>query len=157
MIQIYKPNKSNTGAACSFGVKYDEDNLSRSSIFLNIIKQHSWNEQTGNGSFSENKDDKENSIAIKFNIFEAGKMISAINDFRPVAFFHKTEDYTTQISITPWAKKYDFNERGSKKEYTEKCFGVSVSRNGNTFKIPLDSGEIECVKIFLQKCISKTV
>ena len=76
-LQIYKPNKSNTGFAFSFYM--GEDRKTKLPIlFLNAIAQHSWDDKIRIGSFSGNKENPEKNLSIKFNEFEVGASISAI-------------------------------------------------------------------------------
>ena len=64
-LQIYKPNKSNTGFAFSFYIGEARGKQSPN-LFLNAIAQHSWNNEKRLGSFSGNKEDPDKNISIKF-------------------------------------------------------------------------------------------
>ena len=46
MLQFYKPNAKNTGSACSFSY-----NKNDKALWVNFIKQSSWNGQTKSGTF----------------------------------------------------------------------------------------------------------
>jgi hypothetical protein len=46
MLQFYKPNPRNTGSACSFSY-----NKNDKALWVNFIKQSSWNGQTKSGTF----------------------------------------------------------------------------------------------------------
>lgn len=160
-IQIYKPNKTNTGFAFSF---YIGENQKDSSpiFFINAIAQHSWDSSKRIGSFSGSKTDPTKNISIKFNQFECGAIISAINERYDWNTYHAFEDNKTQIRLTPWDKKVTSTKINQKtKESYEvttmlPAFGLSITRNGNqTFKIPLEPGEAQCLKILCETVIRK--
>ena len=160
-IQIYKPNKTNSGFVFSF---YMGENLKDKipSLFINAISQHSWDDKRKIGSFSGSKSDPEKNISIKFNHFECGSIISAINNRFEWNTYHAYEDNKTQIKLSPWDKVITNTKINSKtkESYEEKttipAFGIVITRNGNqVFKIPLEPGEIECIKILCKSIISK--
>jgi|TARA_B110000483_G_scaffold177518_1_gene209924 hypothetical protein len=160
-IQIYKPNKSNNGFAFSFyiGEPYNNKNPN---LFLNAIAQHSWDSNKRIGSFSGSKTDPDKNISIKFNEFECGAIISAINCRHEWSTYHAFEENKTQIKLSPWDKKVTSTRINSKtKEAYEEtsvipAFGVSIVRNGNqTFKIPLEPGEAQCLKILCETLIRR--
>ena len=70
-IQIYKPNKSNTGFAFNFSMGVDKRSL-EPVLFVSAIAQHSWDSKKRIGSFSESKNNPEKNINLKFNEFECG-------------------------------------------------------------------------------------
>jgi len=160
-IQIYKPNKSNTGFAFSFYIGENSKNNS-SSLFINAIAQHSWDDKKRLGSFSGSKSDPEKNISIKFNEFECGAIISCITNRFEWSTYHAYEDNKTQIRFTPWDKEVrttKINQK-TKESYEDKvtvpAFGLTITRNGSqTFKIPLEPGEAECIKILCQTLIRK--
>ena len=150
-IQIYKPNKSNSGFAFSF---YIGENYKDKSpiLFLNAIAQHSWDSTKKVGSFSGSKEDPEKNISIKFNEFECGSIVSSIKNRYEWNTFHAFEDNKTQIKLTPWDKPVKITKMNMKTKtpYDETikipAFGLSIIRNGNqTFKISLEPGEAECL------------
>jgi len=160
-IQIYKPNKSNTGFAFSFYIAENQKNQNPT-LFLNAIAQHSWDSKKRIGSFSGSKSDPEKNISIKFNEFECGAIISAISRRFEWSTYHAFEDNKTQIRLTPWDKQVKSTKinQQTKEAYettTEvPAFGLSITRNGNqTFKIPLEPGESECIKILCETVIRK--
>jgi len=151
-LQIYKPNKSNTGFAFSFYI--GEDRKTKSPIlFLNAIAQHSWDQGKRLGSFSGNKENPDKNLSIKFNEFEVGSIISAIKNRFEWSTYHSFEDNKTQIRLTPWdkpVKTTKINQK-TKESYEETqeipAFGLTVTRNGSqTFRIALEPGESECLK-----------
>lgn len=141
-IAIYKPNSKNTGCACSFS--YNEEGT----VWLNMIQQFSWDEKSGNGSFSQNAKNKDKSIRLKFNEFECGTLIRAIDTWTEASFYHSFEDTKTQIALTTW-------ERGEKKQ---KAFGLSVTRNSaDKFKLPIEYGEAIVIRTLLESAIRRAL
>ena len=66
---LYKPNSKNTGSAFSFDLT--KDKKENSVLYVSMIQQHSWNDQSKNGSFKENAKNPEKSGTIKFSPTEA--------------------------------------------------------------------------------------
>jgi hypothetical protein len=158
-IQIYKPNRNNNGFAFSF---YIGETKNKPTLFLNAIAQHSWNDKKRLGSFSENKKNPDKNISIKFNEFECGAIISSISNRFEWSTYHSFEQNKTQIRLTPWDKKVKSTKinQSTKEAYeTESivpAFGLSITRNGNqNFKIPLEPGEAEVIKILCQTVLTK--
>jgi hypothetical protein len=161
-IQIYKPNKSNSGFAFSF---YTGENFKDKSpiLFINAIAQHSWDDSRKVGSFSGNKKNQEKNISIKFNQFECGSIVSSIINRFEWNTYHSFEDNRTQIKLSPWDKEISttrINQK-TKESYQEKykvpAFGLSITRNGSqTFKIPLEPGEAQCLRILCEEIVKKS-
>tara|TARA_B100002019_G_scaffold293175_1_gene319158 strand:- start:19448 stop:19996 length:549 start_codon:yes stop_codon:yes gene_type:complete len=151
-LQIYKPNKNNSGFAFSFYM--GEDRKTKMPIlFLNAIAQHSWDSSKRLGSFSGNKDNPDKNLSIKFNEFEVGSIMSAIRNRFEWSTYHSFEDNKTQIRLSPWDKEIKVSKINQKTkeayEETQKipAFGLVVTRNGNqTFRIALEPGEAESLK-----------
>jgi hypothetical protein len=135
-LQLYKPNPKNTGCAMSFQISQKPDQEPQ--FFANCILQHSWNNQNKTGSFSESRNDPSKTIALKFNEFELGEIISSFNNKTAYSTFHSNESTKTQIRLTPYEKT-----RGSGDFAVQvTAFGFTIIRNGSdTFKIPVDPGE----------------
>lgn len=158
-IQIYKPNKTNTGFAFSF---YAMQNSNNCSLFINAIAQHSWDASKKIGSFSGSKNDPDKNISIKFNEFECGSIISAIDNRYEWNTYHAYEENKTQIKLSPWDKVTTNTKLNSKtkESYEEKvtlpAFGLVITRNGNqVFKIPVEPGEAQCIKVLCDSIIRK--
>lgn len=160
-IQIYKPNKNNNGFAFNFALGFERKNK-EPVLYVSAIAQHSWDEKKKLGSFTANKDNPEKNINLKFNEFECGSIIDAIERRYEYSTFHKFEDNKTTIKFSPWDKKVKsskFNPATKSYEdfeYISPCFGLSITKNGNnTFKIPLEPGEALCVKEYIKNIILK--
>jgi hypothetical protein len=162
MISIYKPNSKNLG--CAFSFKYGVQKNGEPCLFVNSIKQHSWDNNSKTGSFSGSTDDPSKNLAIKFNEFECGAIISAITNRYEYNTFHNYEDNKTTIKFSPWDKEIKVSSLNPKtKKFEESkqkvpAFGISITRNGSdTFKIPLEPGEVEVVKKFLYSILDKII
>jgi hypothetical protein len=162
-ISIYKPNSKNTGCAFSFRYGVQQKNK-EPCLFINAIQQHSWNSETNTGNFSNNSSDPSKNLVIKFNEFECGSILSAMNSRYEYNTFHTYEDNKTTIKFSPWDKTQKISNLNPKtKKFEEKnqtipAFGVSITRNGSdTFKIPLEPGEIEVVKKLLSNILSRII
>ncbi len=158
-LQIYKPNKSNTGFAFSFYMGEDKKN-NLPVLFLNAIAQHSWDSNKRIGSFSGNKDNPEKNLSIKFNEFEVGAIISAIKNRFEWNTYHAFEDNKTQIKLSPWDKQVKITKINpkTKEAYEETqtlpAFGIVVTRNGSqVFRIALEPGEAECLRVLCEMLI----
>lgn len=158
-IQIYKPNKDNTGFGFSFSLGFDKKN-NEPVLFVNAIAQYSWS--NGSGSFIKNSENPNKNISVKFNEFECGAMISSIKNRYEWNTFHQNKENKTTIRLTPWDKKVKtqkFNPQTKQYEsssQTVPAFGMTMTKNGNqTFKISLDPGECECIVKFLELLLVK--
>ncbi len=76
-IQIYKPNKNNTGFGFSFSAGVDKK-TNEPVLFVNAISQYSWN--NGSGTFQGNSNNPDKTITVKFNEFECGAIINSIKN-----------------------------------------------------------------------------
>jgi hypothetical protein len=151
---LYKPNSKNTGSAFSFDLTKDKKD--EAVLYVSMIQQHSWNDQTKNGSFKENAKNPEKSGTIKFSPTEAGEILSSLKTRIPFVAFHRKGDDTTIIRFTPWDKKRKIKVKDGDKFYDTPAFGLSVCRNSSqTFKLPLEAGETEALaellKIYIQE------
>lgn len=99
MISFYKPNSKNTGTACSFSVNPKDE-----SIWSSLIKQSSWNDSKKIGSFSENQNNPNKSVKIKFSLTEAAGILDALERQGEFSAYHTSEKQTTQIKFSPYIK-----------------------------------------------------
>lgn len=159
-IQIYKPNKNNNGFAFNFSMGFERKNK-EPVLYVSAIAQHSWDDKRRVGSFSANKDDPTKNLNLKFNEFECGSIIDALERRYEYSTFHKFEENKTTIKFSPWdktAKSSKFNPASKKYEdyeFISPCFGLSITKNGNnTFKIPLEPGESFCIKQYIKKILN---
>ena len=149
---IYKPNSKNTGWAFSFDLT--KDRKGGAVLYVSMIQQHSWNDQTKSGSFKENAKNSEKSGTIKLSPTEAGEVLSSFKTRIPFLAFHRSGEDTTIIKFTPWDKKKKIKEMDGDKWYETPAFGISVTRNSSqTYKLPLEAGETEVLSELLKKYI----
>ena len=99
MISFYKPNSKNTGTACSFSVNSKDE-----SIWSSLIKQSSWNDSKKIGSFSENQNNPNKSVKIKFSLAEAAGLLDALERQTEFSAYHNSEKQSTQIKLCPYIK-----------------------------------------------------
>ena len=149
---LYKPNSKNTG--CAFSFDLTKDKKGGAVLYVSMIQQHSWNDQTKSGSFKENAKNSEKSGTIKLSPTEAGEVLSSFKTRIPFLAFHRSGEDTTIIKFTPWDKKKKIKEMDGDKWYETPAFGVSVTRNSSqTYKLPLEAGETEVLRELFKKYI----
>lgn len=142
--QLYKPNSKNTGAAFSFRVvtQDKEGNPSKPTLFMQSIKQASWDDNKKTGSFSENAKDPEKNVYVKLNENEVGGIIHAIENYTEFSAFHSYNEDKTQISFRPYTKK--------DKDQT-KAFSLGIVKNTSMkFGIGVEISEARTLKSFLE-------
>lgn len=100
MISFYKPNSKTTGTACSFSVNPKDE-----SIWSSLIKQSSWNETKKIGSFSENQNNPNKSVKIKFSLVEAAGILDALEKNTEFSAYHNSEKQSTQIKFAPYIRE----------------------------------------------------
>ena len=160
-IQVYKPNKSNNGFAFSFSMGEDKKS-GEPVLYVSAIAQHSWDDKKRIGSFIGNREKPNKNLNLKFNEFECGAIISCLKNRYEYSTFHKFEDNKTTIKFSPWDKSskiQKFNPSTKSYEATSQivpAFGISITKNGSdTFKLPLEPGEVECIRVFIESILSQ--
>ena len=110
MIQFYKPNAKNTGAACSFW--YSPQNKGKPAFFASIIRQASWDAKGRTGSFQKNKDNPEKNVKIKLNLNELGGILDCLENNREFSAFHNSPqaEHITKMKFAQYLK--DGNQLG---------------------------------------------
>jgi hypothetical protein len=144
-LQFYKGNKKITGTACSFQAK-------GASLFVNFIKQHSWNEAKNLGSFRENAKNPEKSGVVKFTPTEAAGIVDAIDRNAEYSYYHTTKNGNSMGKFCPYIREgkqigYSFNA-------TKENKGDTVNKVG--FLIGFSFAEAILVKQFLLRFISES-
>jgi hypothetical protein len=99
MISFYKPNSKNAGTACSFSVN-SKDN----SVWGSLIKQSSWNETKKIGSFSENQNNPNKSVKVKFSLTEAAGLLDSLERNTEFSAYHTSEKQITKIRLAPYIR-----------------------------------------------------
>lgn len=100
MISFYKPNSKNNGTACSFSV-----NPKDGSIWSSLIKQSGWNEKTKTGSFSDNKDNPQKSVKIKYSTTEVAGLLEALDKNVEFSAYHSSEKQIIKIKLAPYIRE----------------------------------------------------
>jgi hypothetical protein len=153
---LYKPNSKNTGAAFSFDSVKDKDG--RNVLFVSMIQQHSWDNEKKNGSFKENAKNPDKSATIMLSYNEAGEFLSSFKSRVPFVAFHKKNDETTIIKLTPWDKKRKIVNQDGEEWVETPAWGISVTKNSSQiFKLPIEAGESEVLselfKDYIKECL----
>ena len=111
-IEFYKPNKNSTGACATFEVNVSkgEGNEKKSGFYINLLKQHSWNDQSKTGSFAENVNNPEKHKKIKLTDLEICNILYVIesNGQKKFSTVHKNGEKTTPIFFEPYLKENVF-------------------------------------------------
>lgn len=100
-ISYYKPNSKNTGSACSFWLS-PKDNR----FYACIIKQDSWNAAKRTGSFSQNTENPQKKVIVKFSNVEIGGILDAIDNNRGFSGYHDgaTTQFSTALKFEPYTR-----------------------------------------------------
>lgn len=107
--------------------------------------QHSWNEKTKNGSFSENAKNPEKTIIVKLNEFELGGIINAVENNTEYSAFHTFEENKTTIQFKPYVK-----QNGTK------AFSFSIVKNSALkFGMGVEVGEAHTIKEFFKYVLQR--
>jgi hypothetical protein len=106
-LEFYKPKKTNTGACLTLQFTFGNEDQKKDGLYVNLLRQFSWNEATKNGSFKENVANKENHKKIKLTETEIGNILHVIEEKGNAKFstVHSRNDTTTQIFFEPYMKE----------------------------------------------------
>ena len=146
MVSLYKPNKKNSGAACSFSWSEKDK-----AVYISMIKQHSWNEKTRNGSFKANVNNPKAKIFIKLGAPEVCGIINSTERRTEFSGYHSSNQ------IVRFSFKPGFT--------SEKVFrGLSFSarretKEDSTDKTSINVGfspeDLVLIREFLRFCLVK--
>jgi len=126
MLQFYKPNAKNTGSACSFSYKKSDK-----ALWVNFIKQSSWNGQTKSGTFKGSGPDKK--AYSKFSVTELAGLVHAIETNGEYGNFHGTRERNTTFKFCPYVRDgsqvgYSFSlNQNNQKEGVKKSFIIGFN------------------------------
>lgn len=143
-VSYYKPNSQNRGAASQFQFGAKEGDFG---LYLSIIKQSSWNNESKRGSFSENAKNPSKNKKIKFNEVEASSICRVIDNLdEKWTTVHKSDAKTTSISFSKYIK-----------DEVHLGFGISIGeKGGESFMIGLNNSEGYLLREFLKEYIQFT-
>ena len=119
MIQFYKPNPKNTGSGCSFKMSAKDD-----CVFVNLIKQSSWDESKKRGSFAGNAQNPKMSASVKLSSTEVGDIISAMRRNAEFTGFHDSQKQVTRIKFSPYMR----GTKDNPSEMAQVGYSFSVSK-----------------------------
>ena len=126
MLQFYKPNAKNTGSACSFSY-----NKNDKALWVNFIKQSSWNGQTKSGTFKGSGPEKK--ANSKFSVTELAGLVHAIETNGEYGNFHGTKERNTTFKFCPYIRDgsqigYSFSlNQNNQKEGVKKSFIIGFN------------------------------
>lgn len=145
MLAFYKPNEKNNGISISFRASDREKCL-----FLQFLKQASWNPDAQTGSFSENKRLPGKELIIRISQVEAASIIDAIERYVTFDTSHDFERKSVQFFFGPCS---DHNKG-------EFCCGANLNNQQigvrAAFLFPASSGEARLIKEYLVHFLNKS-
>jgi hypothetical protein len=97
MLQFYKPNPKNTGAACSFSY-----NKKDKAVWVNFVKQSGWNNDSKTGTFRGSGPDKK--ANSKFNMTEIAGLVHAIETSGEYSNYHGNRERNTKFTFCPYVQ-----------------------------------------------------
>jgi len=149
-LSLYKPNSKNSGCAFNFSVGLGNKGLP--ALYASAIQQHSWDPKSKTANFSNNKEDPDKNINVKFNEWEVGAIISAFRNRYEYSTYHTFDENSTSIKFTPWDK----SQKTKDGTQTIPAFGMVFTRNGNqVFRLPLEPGEVETLKCLFKRYLNE--
>jgi len=95
MLQFYKPNPKNTGAACSFSY-----NKKDKAVWVNFVKQSGWNNDNKTGTFRGSGPDKK--ANSKFNMTEIAGLVHAIETSGEYSNYHGNRERNNKFTFCPY-------------------------------------------------------
>lgn len=129
-IHLYKPNKNNSGHACSFS-QSDKDGT----IFATIIKQSGWDSEKQVGSLKESRGDNTKNVSIKLGQVEVAAILDCLDRSRPFSTMHDGDKQIKSIQFVPWMSK---DEKPIQKGYS---FSITITdKQDSTSKVSLYIG-----------------
>jgi hypothetical protein len=105
-IEFYKPQKSGNGTCATFENTSSSEDQKKNGFYINLLKQHSWNDSSKTGSFKENVNNPEKHKKIKLNDLELCNILYVLesNSEKKFSTVHKSGEKTTPIFFEPYIK-----------------------------------------------------
>ena len=113
MLQFYKPNPSSSGYG--IGLSF---NSKEAKLYVEVIKQVSWDAAKKEGSFKGGK-----KFNVTFNSNEIGAILNTLERGLPSKFFHSTAKGSVSIDVSTFFKKVPNSQEKGPKD------GISLSIN----------------------------
>jgi len=148
-MEFYKPNAKNTGSACSFWLSHKDNRF-----YACLIKQDSWNAAKRTGSFSQNTNNPQKKVIIKFSNSEIAGILDSIDNKRSFTGYHDgaSTQFSTSFKFEPYMR--DGVQVGSSFMITKSS--KEDSSNKNSFVIGLNFGESRLLKENLVYLLNKS-
>jgi len=105
-LTFYKPNSKNSGAAFQISIGKTNE------LFFKLIKQSGWDDVKKRGSFKDNVNSPQKSMASKLNALEAASIINSINSKIEFKTYHKSKNQNLMISFGLMLDKATNQEKG---------------------------------------------
>lgn len=105
-IEFYKPQKSGNGTCATFEHVTSAEDQKKNGFYVNLLKQHSWNDSSKTGSFKENVNIPEKHKKIKLNDLELCNILYVLesNSEKKFSTVHRNGDKNTPIFFEPYIK-----------------------------------------------------
>jgi len=109
-IEFYKPQKTGNGTCATFECNSSIEDPKKAGFYINLLKQHSWDDSSKTGSFKENVNNPEKHKKIKLNDLELCNILYVLesNSEKKFSTVHKNGDKTTPIFFEPYIKDSAF-------------------------------------------------
>jgi len=109
-IEFYKPQKTGNGTCATFECNTSLEDAKKNGFYINLLKQHSWDETSKTGSFKENVNNPDKHKKIKLNDLEICNLLQVIesNSERKFSTVHKSGNKTTPFFFEPYIKDSAF-------------------------------------------------
>ena len=109
-IEFYKPQKTGNGTCATFECNTSLEDPKKNGFYINLLKQHSWDETSKTGSFKENVNNPDKHKKIKLNDLEICNLLQVIesNSERKYSTVHKSGNKTTPFFFEPYIKDSAF-------------------------------------------------
>ena len=109
-IEFYKPQKSGNGTCATFECNTSLEDNKKNGFYINLLKQHSWDDSSKTGSFKENVNIPDKHKKIKLNDLEICNLLQVLesNSEKKFSTVHKKGEKTTPIFFEPYIKEGAF-------------------------------------------------
>lgn len=137
-VHLYKPNKNNTGHACSFSQSPKDG-----TIFGTLIKQSGWDAANQVGSFKASRNDPKKHVNIKLGQVEVAAILDCLDRNRAFSTVHDGDHGMKTINFSPWMEK--LSQESLDEGLKPSCKGYSFSitctdKQDSTSKVSLYIG-----------------
>jgi hypothetical protein len=109
-IEFYKPQKSGSGTCATFECNTSLEDQKKNGFYVNLLKQHSWDDSSKTGSFKENVNQPDKHKKVKLTDLEICNILYVIesNGTKKFSTVHKNGEKTTPIFFEPYIKDNAF-------------------------------------------------